>query len=275
MFKSVEFYSFSQTSEIDGPSYKVKDVSSRQARISSAARTVSKHQNGLSVKETRIVSAATHYLWGFYWVWIVTAPHSKPEHEAREIIRDVRNRVILYCRRVGMPAYWMDILEGSAGVHSNLLVPVASKEDGQKLVASLARWKFDEGVVYGVIVKDKAEVRGYLMKECTTQAHYAANYSFTRKKGSHKLGEGGGDRVHLSKELEAALVGSGRIERRTRTYVSRALRNPNIQPARAVSKAQASVVTPVLARLNPSPYVSAFILAGRTRQIPLLLGPVF
>ena len=41
---------------------------------------------------------------------------------------------------------------------------------------------------------------------------------------------------------------------------------PSVQPI--------PVTTPILARLNPSPYVSAIILAGRTKQTPLLLGPV-
>lgn len=44
------------------------------------------------------------------------------------------------------------------------------------------------------------------------------------------------------------------------------LHKPTVKPV--------TVNTPVLARLNPSPYVSAFILAGRTGQIRLLLGPV-
>ena len=59
----------------------------------------------------------------------------------------------------------------------------------------------------------------YLMKEATPQA--AFRKSFRRIKGSHPLGELGGNRVRLSLDLKHILERAGRIEPYTRTYAAR------------------------------------------------------
>lgn len=273
MVESIEVLASSRLTAMEPPYLRVKGESYPPS-ATEPNRTVSEHQNGLSVKETQIISAALNYMAGFPLIGVDIAPHSKSETEARDIIRDVRSRLVQWLRRHGMPAYWLDVLEAKVGVHSHLIMPVPSRRAGLELIQSIKAWKFDQGDVRGKTIYDLNGAQNYLLKESTTQAWWAASKAYRRDKGSHKLGIGGGDRVHLSKDLEVDLVGSGRIENRTKTYVSRALRNPTLQPARTASQAPASVMMPVLARLNPSPYVTAFILAGRTRQIPLLLGPV-
>jgi hypothetical protein len=60
--------------------------------------------------------------------------------------------------------------------------------------------------------------RQYLVKERTPQAEFAVGYRLgSRRKGAHYLGEGGGDRVHLSAALEAEALQAGFIEPRRRT----------------------------------------------------------
>ena len=170
----------------------------------------------------------------FCLICIVIAPHSETELEARNIIRDVQSRITTQQGRWGMPGLWLGVLEGTAGVHSNLIFPVPSKKAGLKLINSMSKWKFDPDVVKVMdrkgtrdgFVYDAKGLRGYLLKESTTQAWWAANKSFRREKGSHKLGEGGGDRVHMSRALKDDLVGSARIAPRKRTYVKRSLRKP-------------------------------------------------
>jgi hypothetical protein len=65
---------------------------------------------------------------------------------------------------------------------------------------------------------DLDDVVGYLMKTMTSQAHFAIRRSRPRLPGRHSLGEGGGDRVRLSKDLYDVLIRSGKIERYKRTY---------------------------------------------------------
>jgi hypothetical protein len=74
----------------------------------------------------------------------------------------------------------------------------------------------------------------YLLNEATTpQAWYGARKSFRRIKGSIPLGELGGDRVVLSKDLKDTLLRAGKIEPYRRTYANRQPRvdtQPVIQP---------------------------------------------
>lgn len=66
-----------------------------------------------------------------------------------------------------------------------------------------------------------AGVVSYLSKECTPQAWGASGFSVRREQGSHKL-PGGGDRVRLSRTLEAELIEAGRIEKYAKSYSKRA-----------------------------------------------------
>ena len=278
MFEGIELNNSGSQIQIRPPTYKVKGARSNRSSTK-PSRTVSKHQNGLSVEELRIIDATLHYMGRYCLIAIVIAPHSETELEARKIIRDVKNRIVLWLRRHEMPGYWLDILEGTVGVHSNLIFPVPSKKIGLKLINSIKseRWKFDPGVVKVMdrngtrdgFVYDVKGLRGYLLKESTTQAHYAANYSFRRDEGSHKLGEGGGDRVHMSKELEDNLVGSGRIAPRKRTYAKRTLGKPKPQATAKKTSAKRSPQKPQSVIAAPP------FLAGLLWQTPTVVPPIF
>jgi hypothetical protein len=64
-------------------------------------------------------------------------------------------------------------------------------------------------------------LRNYLLKEATPQAVYKTGVR--RNKGSHRLGEGGGDRVRLSKALKDRLLQEGLMLPYRRTNASRCL----------------------------------------------------
>ena len=61
----------------------------------------------------------------------------------------------------------------------------------------------------------------YLLKEATPQAWFGARKSFRRVGGSIPLGERGGNRVVLSRDLRDALVRSGRVKPYVRSYAKR------------------------------------------------------
>ena len=73
--------------------------------------------------------------------------------------------------------------------------------------------------VHAKPVTDWETLKGYLLKEATPQA--AFRKGFRRIKGSHPLGELGGDRVRLSPDLKHILERAGRTQPYTRTYAAR------------------------------------------------------
>lgn len=127
-------------------------------------------------------------------------------------------------QRRGLPRYSVEVLETGPNVHSNIIGPCP-----RDLAKRLTRSR-----VYGenIVVKrvtDMPGLVGYLLKEATPQAAYGK--SFRRNKGSHRLGEGGGDRVRLSNELASVLIEEGVVERYRRTYAAlRAIPKPDSAP---------------------------------------------
>lgn len=156
-------------------------------------------------------------------VWVVAEAYSMPERARRELFRKVKSDAALYQRRARMKrVLWLEVLESVPSVHTNIIITMPD----QAAVAQLIERFFNSANgarLYAQAVTDWDRLPGYLAGEATSQAWFKARRAFPRTRGSHPLGEGGGDRVRLSRDLEAALLRSGKIEPRRRTYARRSL----------------------------------------------------
>ena len=178
---------------------------------------------GMSGKELRRLSDAAHVLnrLGHPLWYAVLASHDLPESETRGLARKFKNTLVLYQRRAGLDGqYWLEALEGEPTVHSNILFPLPAS--GAHHIENLRRSR-----IYGAYV-DIQSAKGadwfvsYTSKERTPQAHYASRgRRGPRRPGTHPLGDGGGDRVRLSKHLEADLARASLIKPHKRTYAAR------------------------------------------------------
>ena len=103
------------------------------------------------------------------------------------------------------------------GAHIVASMPDADNRD--RLVQSFNGSEFFRRNAYAEPVTDWEGLKDYLLKEATPQA--AFRKGFRRIKGSHPLGDLGGDRVRLSPDLKHMLEHTGRTQPYTRTYAAR------------------------------------------------------
>ena len=109
--------------------------------------------------------------------------------------------------------------DGSPKVNAHVIAPMPDAPQRDKLVAAV-----NGSSVYGHHaladpVTNLEGLKGYLLQEMTPQAAWRTG--IRRNKGSHPLGELGGDRVRVSDAVREGLERSGRMERWTRTYAAR------------------------------------------------------
>ena len=110
--------------------------------------------------------------------------------------------------------------KGSQRFSSNILFPLPAS--GAHHIENLRRSR-----IYGAYVDIQKRTGAdwfvsYTSKERTPQAHYASRGKRgPRRPGTHPLGDGGGDRVRLSKHLEADLARASLIKPHKRTYAAR------------------------------------------------------
>jgi hypothetical protein len=185
--------------------------------------------------------------------FVTVEAYAKTEREARALFRKVKSDIALRQRRAGARrVLWLEILEGEPAVHSHIVAAFHSQAEVEGTADSLNRSSVYGETVFAEPVSDWAGLTGYLAGEATPQAWFAAGKSFPRVAGSHRLGEGGGDRVRLSPDLEAALLRAGRVEPRKRTYAARALPKPPL--AIAPTEYPAAEIT---GQLRPAPVIEA------------------
>lgn len=127
-------------------------------------------------------------------------------------------------REANVPAYWLEIGEGHPADHSNILFTLG----GPKTPKLISRLRASPQFPGDLLVVKKAESAqwfvAYCSKELTPQAKFIAGTRLSRRrKGSHPLGEGGGDRLRMSKELKRDVLAAGCIPPWRRVYASRAL----------------------------------------------------
>lgn len=195
------------------------------ARSPQAARTAGKF--GQSVSETKLVDASLHWMsrLDVPLLLMVLEAHEAGEAHLRFLADRLKNAYGQKLSRAGGERLMLEVLEGQHAVHSNIVAPVPLGQSVNSVIESLlASPTYGPNLAGGTkLVTDVSGLRDYLLKEATPQAWWAAGKSFRRERGSHVLGDGGGDRVRLSGDLEAALLREGLIQPRTRTYCSRAL----------------------------------------------------
>jgi DNA-binding transcriptional regulator YiaG len=179
-------------------------------------------------------------------VWVVAEAYEKSERERRLLFRKVKSDLALYQRREGLRRVLnLEVLESVPSVHTNIIATMPNCDALDRTIERLYNAAYGSGV-YAQAVTDWNGLTTYLAGEATPQAWHKAGRSFPRIKGSHPLGAGGGDRVRVSKDLEAALLRSGRVEPRRRTYAARSLPvapEPAPQPKPAPIRLVASMET--------------------------------
>jgi hypothetical protein len=141
------------------------------------------------------------------------------EPEARELFRDAASYVVQAQGRVGVPQYWLRVLEGSGGLHSNLIFPAPPIVADRFERSTFGQYCGGGGLrEIGATCADWRKVTNYLAKERTPQAEYALGQELgQRVRGSHQLGDGGGDRVQLSRALRHDALAAGAIQPWQRT----------------------------------------------------------
>lgn len=147
-------------------------------------------------------------------VLLVAERHFESERLARDSIRAVKHRVGQLQERDGYPRWHFEVLEGSCGVHSNIVAPLTMARAEQ-----LLNWTF-EGVAFGqfVHVQRVTDMRGLI-------GYGVKNPGYLGKElgQKHALGDGGGDKIRFSDSLRDELIGRGMIGERKRVYASRAI----------------------------------------------------
>jgi hypothetical protein len=193
-------------------------------------RPISRHW-GLSNGEIKVASEVAHLFdtLGHSLAYAVVSDCLRPEREVRALVREFKNDLVQQQARAGLPRYWADMGEAETGYHANILL-VAPKVRTQRFIERLqGRAAFAGSDVLHIQVWQGSAQRfvSYCSEERTPQAAFMPGLALKpRKPGSHPLGEGGGDRVRLSRELKRDLLEMGRIRPWKRTYASRALPRP-------------------------------------------------
>lgn len=144
--------------------------------------------------------------------------------EAREELGRFKSQLGQAQKRAGYPQYWVEVLEVTGGLHGNPIF-VGDETIARRLCRSFSKYMQNgyggEGHAMQPVTDAMKLASRYLTKERTIQANYALGWSHrTRMKGSHRM-EGGGDRVRLSKALEAEALAAGAIQPWQRTYARR------------------------------------------------------
>jgi len=193
-------------------------------------RTVAKYANGLSKPEIERLSKAAHFMRRHGTpIFITTEDHDAEEGDARALFSKVKNHLVRIQRDFGqridqpVPAYYAEVLEGEYSVHHHLIGVVPVGRFARETIERLKSSQLYGDNLNAETAYDVNRLVRYLSKEATTQAHYGLGGGFRRNKGSHALGQGGGDRVRLSDALEADMIREGLIEPYRKTYASRGL----------------------------------------------------
>jgi DNA-binding transcriptional regulator YiaG len=179
-----------------GHTYSVRDLAPRTAR-----------GWGMSSPEIKRVFGAMNFLrrtgLPCWYVVLGDSVLDKPEAEARAIFQEAASHLVQAQRRAGYPQYWLRVLESTGGLHSNMIFP-ASPEIAMRFKRS-AFGEYCGGKGFqeiGATSHDWKHLASYLCTERTSQAEYTLGRTLgPRLKGSHRLGDGGGDRVHLSRAM--------------------------------------------------------------------------
>jgi hypothetical protein len=194
-------------------------------------------KHGLSGEEIRIASEAIHYISGLglsLWYAVVSDQYCS-EWEIRQRIRQFKSDLARAQKRAGIPSCcYVEILECHPAVHSNILFPLGGP-NAKRLIDGLLRSKRYPGDTLHIKKGNPARFLSYCSKERTPQARFVGvGLLAKRMRGSHRLGEGGGDRLRLSKALKDQLIEEGLVRPYRARYAARNLQQslPAQEPER-------------------------------------------
>jgi hypothetical protein len=159
------------------------------------------------------------------------------ERTVRALTRRLKSNLVQRQRRAGMRWGLLATVFEALGrdrrpkfnAHVIVVMPDVNVRD--RLIESLHRSSVYAGRVYARPVDEWNRLTAYLLKEATPQAWFGAGKSFRRIRGTIPLGDLGGDRVVLSRDLRDVLIASGRIAPFKRTYAKRQRRLNEIAEA--------------------------------------------
>ncbi|MCJ2042531.1 hypothetical protein MKK55_26810 [Methylobacterium sp. J-059] len=199
-----------------------------------------------------------------------------PELDARAIFSKATSLLVQMQARAGLEPYWIRVLESVGGIHANLIFPASDKVAKQFLNSKVGPYLGEVGKGLQQIRNTDADwrnVTAYLTGERVSQGnqHYTRILG-PRVRGSHQLGEGGGDRVQLSTALRERVVDAGIVTPWART-TSRNLTRRIVQPPAIMAPPKAK---PTVYRVQPDLFPLAphdtFTSADEVRQLREHLG---
>jgi hypothetical protein len=190
---------------------------------------ISHHEAKMLDEAFLIMRKAARRLGCQLWYVVISGPSSGlSEYEMRRLFAAAKSRLTDEMRRAGIKLkLFIEVLEAEGRLHSNIVL-VGTQSVVQALVRSpkFATLDDDRGTFIKVKhVYNSKRLNEYLKYEVTSKTHYRDGYAYPRRRGSHPLGDGGGDRVRPSNDLWRILEAQG-IGPRRRTYASRAIPKP-------------------------------------------------
>lgn len=238
--------------------------------------------HGLSPDEIRLASEAGHMIeaLGLPLFYAVLADQYGAERERRALVRELKSDIVQAQRESGVPPFWLEMQEGRPAWHSNLLFPLGA--GAGRLVTRICRSKLYPGDLLDIQPANGSDwFVGYCSEERAPQARYLGGITMHRRlSGSHPNGGGGGDRVRVSKALEAELIAAG-VDRWKKTYASRTLPAPSsAMPSWPIIEAPAPAVVDANGQLflfspkeAPTMAGSSASSSGNNRERPKLPIP--
>jgi hypothetical protein len=190
------------------------------------------------------------------------------ERTVRALTRRLKSDLVQRQRRAGMHWCLLATVFEALGrdrqpkfnAHVIVVMPDADARD--RLIESLQRSSVYVGRVDARPVANWSGLTAYLLKEATPAAWFAAGKGFRRISGSIPLGDLGGDRVLLSRDLRDVLIATGRIRPFQRSY---AKRQP-LPPPLAVSHRRPRTHSANSPPLEPTPMPMPTPAAGRSER---------
>jgi hypothetical protein len=156
--------------------------------------------------------------------------------------------------------------DGQPRFNAHVIVVMPDAYARDRLIESLHRSSVYAGRVDARPADNWNGLTTYLLKEATPQAWFAAGKSFRRIRGSIPLGDLGGDRVVLSRDMKDALIASGRIATYQRTYAKR--QPPSAPGAVFHRRARSRMADRPPLEPTPTPAAVPMIHGGRSEQRP-------
>lgn len=236
-------YAFGKSADIAAPRVRARTiVSSPTLQRISEAHGLGEGELILAVEAGHILEKLRHDGAMIVWAVLGDALLDYDERDARATANDFKTRVVRDQARAGLPRLWLQIWETEGGLHANVIF-IANRGIITGLRRSAQFGPFLRGPKALQECFDVDSLVGeYLTKERRPNVKGGARLG-TRRRGRHRLGEGGGDRVTVSDALRTELVARGKVRPWAQTY---ARRLPKVSPEPASVRLSLVVSNPMV-----------------------------